>query len=356
MHDIALHLKIASIAILVFSTSLLFLAGRFSPRAVASGFFTLSVAGYLGCQLCHAFSVPQWFFHFVHVGCFVVPLAFYLLTESLFEDTFKFRWAHLLLFIFIEFINFFLIIYLQVYSAEAYNRFGEIVTLLRAAPQTVSLAFILFALGKILIRRRTDLVEKRRSFRLKFIGLTSFYMILVLVSELAFQGKHAPVTLDLVHSIGILITVWYFAARIFTVREGTLGDARAIVKEATNVSERVEPNPELLAKLQMAMSTDKIYTQEGLSIRQLAEHLGTQEYLLRRLINAALGYKNFNDYLNEIRITEAARILADKEQVATPVIRIAMDMGFGSLAPFNKAFRERQGMTPTEYRKQRNQT
>lgn len=99
------------------------------------------------------------------------------------------------------------------------------------------------------------------------------------------------------------------------------------------------------------MEVEKAYTQESLSIRDLAKQLNAHEYLLRRLINAGLGYRNFNDYLNELRIKEAARILSDKDQVSTPIIRIAMDLGFGSLAPFNKAFKERKGMAPTEYRK-----
>jgi len=34
-----------------------------------------------------------------------------------------------------------------------------------------------------------------------------------------------------------------------------------------------------------------------------------------------------------------------------PVITIAMDAGFQSLGPFNRAFKETTGVTPTEYRR-----
>ncbi|AFM14081.1 helix-turn-helix transcriptional regulator [Turneriella parva] len=351
MHDISFFLKIAAIAILLFSSSTLFIAGRFSARALASGLFTLSIAGYLGCQIFHGSSVSEWFLWFVHLGCFVAPLTFYLLTESLFEDKFRFRWHHLALFVFIEAVNFYLIIYLRVYAADGHLQYGDFLTLLRALPQTVSLVFILVALGKTLLKRKADLIESRRNFRIKFIAITSAYMLLVLISELAYQGQHAPPMLDLLHSAGILATVWYFASKMFTVRSGTLGEVNTIVTKSTAIPERETVNQELLSKLEKAMDTGKIYTQESLSIRELAKFLETQEYILRRLINAGLGYRNFNDYLNELRITAAARILADKEQASTPIIRIAMDLGFGSLAPFNKAFRERKGMTPTEFRK-----
>lgn len=351
MTEPATYLKVSAVALLLFTTSALFLTGRFSARAIAAGLFTLSIAGYLGCQLCHVFALPLWLEWLIHVFCFGVPLAYFVLTESLFEDKFRFRWIYPVLFLFIEGVNFCLIVFLRIYTPESQARFGDAATLLGAIPQTVSLAFILFAIGKILLRRRSDLDEERRKFRLKFVTITAAYMLLVLISELAYQGKKAPAWLDLLHSAGVLATVWFFASRILTVKPGTLGEVTVLAKNTGEAAGSSEVNAELLAKLENAMRVEKIYTEESLSIRRLAEHLGTQEYLLRRLINAGLGYRNFNDYLNELRINEAARILADKEQVAVPVIRIAMDLGFGSLAPFNRAFKDRKGKTPTEFRK-----
>jgi AraC-like DNA-binding protein len=60
---------------------------------------------------------------------------------------------------------------------------------------------------------------------------------------------------------------------------------------------------------------------------------------LRRLINQRLGYRNFNVFLNEHRIAEAKAALADPSQAEVPVITIAMDAGFQSLGPFNRASR-----------------
>jgi len=43
--------------------------------------------------------------------------------------------------------------------------------------------------------------------------------------------------------------------------------------------------------------------------------------------------------------------LADPAQEAVPILTIAMDAGFQSLGPFNRAFKATTGVTPTEYRK-----
>ena len=80
--------------------------------------------------------------------------------------------------------------------------------------------------------------------------------------------------------------------------------------------------------------------------------LAIPEYRLRRLINQQLGYRNFNVFLNNHRIEEAKAALADPTQAEVPVITIAMDAGFQSLGPFNRAFKATTGVTPTEYRRQ----
>ena len=42
--------------------------------------------------------------------------------------------------------------------------------------------------------------------------------------------------------------------------------------------------------------------------------------------------------------------LADPAQREVPILTIALDAGFGSLGPFNRAFRDAEGMTPSAYR------
>ena len=83
----------------------------------------------------------------------------------------------------------------------------------------------------------------------------------------------------------------------------------------------------------------------------LSQSLGVQEYRLRRLINGQLGHRNFSAFVNGYRLTEAAAALADPTQAEVPVLTIALDAGFGSIGPFNRAFKAYAGLTPTEYRR-----
>jgi AraC-like DNA-binding protein len=92
------------------------------------------------------------------------------------------------------------------------------------------------------------------------------------------------------------------------------------------------------------------YREEGLTIGVLAQRLGTREQVLRRVINRGLGYRNFNDFLHAYRIREACERLRRPEDARLPVLSIALGVGYGSIGPFNRAFKARIGMTPTRFR------
>ena len=77
------------------------------------------------------------------------------------------------------------------------------------------------------------------------------------------------------------------------------------------------------------------------------------EYRLRQGINAGLGYRSFNDFVNTWRVREAARRLVSPADQSKPVLTIAMDCGFRSLTWYNKTIRQEYGDTPTAFRRQR---
>ena len=106
----------------------------------------------------------------------------------------------------------------------------------------------------------------------------------------------------------------------------------------------------LLDRLQACMDGG-IWRREGLSIGALAGELGMPEHRLRSLINDRLGYRNFADFLNARRIEAAKARLADPAEARSTVAAIAFDLGYGSLGPFNRAFRAATGATPTAWRR-----
>ena len=104
--------------------------------------------------------------------------------------------------------------------------------------------------------------------------------------------------------------------------------------------------------LMLALEQERVYLRPGLSIGGLAKQLAIPEYRLRALINKRLGYRNFNALLHEYRLRDACAWLADPTKAHLPILTIALDVGYQSVAPFNQAFREATGCTPSAYRRQ----
>ncbi len=63
-----------------------------------------------------------------------------------------------------------------------------------------------------------------------------------------------------------------------------------------------------------------------------------------------LGFENFNRMINHHRIEQAKRLLIDPDRRS--ILEIAFDCGFGSVGPFNRAFKAETGTTPRAYRRE----
>lgn len=88
---------------------------------------------------------------------------------------------------------------------------------------------------------------------------------------------------------------------------------------------------------------------EDIDRDSLASHLGMDPSSFSRFFRRVSGQK-FNDYLNVIRIREAAKMLAARRRL--PIAKISKSCGYSNVSVFNFQFRKRLGMTPRDYRRQ----
>lgn len=199
-----------------------------------------------------------------------------------------------------------------------------------------------------------DLIERRRRFRAVVLTLACLFVLVEVTAGFGFRLTRDGTWLTVVvgHPVGgLLIAALALAISVLglTVQPSAFGAARradAVVDGRAEAADR-----QLIERLNALMAAEA-WRREGLTIGGLAEELGAPEHRLRRLINQRLGHRNFADFLNGHRIAAAKRRLADPAEARTTVAVIAFDLGFGSLGPFNRAFRAATGATPTEWRRQ----
>ena len=89
------------------------------------------------------------------------------------------------------------------------------------------------------------------------------------------------------------------------------------------------------------------YTDQGLDLDGVVAGTGANRNKVNEVLKAELGM-TFTSYLNKLRLTEAARLLAEKNSAA--VAEIAYSVGYGNVSYFNRLFKEEYGCTPKAFR------
>ncbi len=340
--DIAL--RGAAIALLLIVAMATLRQARGRPAAWLGALLAVGAAAYMICSSPGPHGDPPLWFAPILVLCTGNAAVFWLFARALFDDSFKLKPWHAL-------------VWLGLAVWPVAHLFGASFTAHWLVGVVVRVSVILLALLALVQTVRgwgSDLVEGRRRLRLFILIAVALHIAVTVTVELVFGHDHVPMALHVLNSaalaaIAAIIAVLLLQADLDSVLPAPAIEAVPSPGVAPPEDESVDPG--LLATLDHLMSVDRLYRQEGLTIGVLAGKLGLPEYRLRRAINRGLGYRNFNEYLNRHRLADVKQALADPAQAEVPILTIALDSGFQSLGPFNRAFKGDTGMTPTEFRR-----
>lgn len=204
-----------------------------------------------------------------------------------------------------------------------------------------------------------DLIASRRRLRGALLGIVGIAALWVTVSLNTGYGS----VLSLPFVVGGVTVI--VASLVLTGRKGVLlglsepavsmvklskASVNAMTEELASKDLPDKPDEALNEASQKLKQTmiDGFYRTEKLTLKQLSEKIEFPEYKTRALINETLGYRNFNDYINQLRIAEACEKLVTEPDM--PILNIALDVGYRTLSSFNRAFKDILEQTPTAYR------
>jgi AraC-like DNA-binding protein len=197
---------------------------------------------------------------------------------------------------------------------------------------------------------RNDLLEARRRLRGPYlVGVALFSIVLGAAQIGQIMGIDAQ-WYDFAAATAQTLFGVAGAAILLEARQSLFGRT-AVALAPESESATTSADLAALARLDAVMNREALWRREGLTVAQLAQEVGIPEHRLRRLINDRLGHRNFAAFVNQRRIDAACAALTEHRDGYRTIASIAFDLGFGSLGPFNRAFREATGLTPTEYRR-----
>jgi YesN/AraC family two-component response regulator len=162
----------------------------------------------------------------------------------------------------------------------------------------------------------------------------------------------------------LLATILIVTAMIVMIRQ-----KRSLMAAYKNLALRIrqslhaerEPTPEIIIqvsdkksgiilKLQEIITSQKIYLNKDLTLTELSAILQTNKSYLSEVINTKFGM-NFNDYMNQLRIKEACRLMLEPGFAKSSLDQIADKCGFNSKSTFYVAFKKSTGMSPAAFSK-----
>ena len=182
-----------------------------------------------------------------------------------------------------------------------------------------------------------------RRFRLLFAG---GYTMLVAGSLLADQPELEAFQ-DSIRVVAASIALIGASVAVFYRTGHPLRDRK---RQKLKTPAASTADPVLAARLLDLIENDRIYLEPQIKVADVARRLREPEYKVSQCVVSDLNAANFNQLINSYRIEEACRLLALPDLSDRPILSIAMDCGFGSLGPFNRAFKARTGLTPSAFR------
>ncbi|MEM9619860.1 MAG: AraC family transcriptional regulator [Pseudomonadota bacterium] len=237
------------------------------------------------------------------------------------------------------------------------------ISLLRlAAGASILLYFLL--IGRDLVRfqsasrnLRTD--ENTISLRWLAAVIAAFVVLtLVDVLRISLSGR-APLLLQDVAYFGVLAAVFILINIVilrgmrqaaifkgFSVEDLQASDETAHAPVGVIASAQDKSAFETLTA---KIKNDGAFKEPRLTLNDLAARLDTDPRALSRVINI-VAQRNFSDFINQIRVEEFKRLLADEQNRQKPLLNLAYDVGFNSKSAFNHSFKKETGMTPTQFR------
>ncbi|MEQ1684071.1 MAG: AraC family transcriptional regulator [Burkholderiaceae bacterium] len=276
---------------------------------------------------------------------------FWVFVQALFDDDFSLRPVHW-------------ITWLAAAALSGINcAMGpHAVPLLAGLQRAVPLLFAVLAALAAVAHWRVDLVERRRRLRIFILVTGIAYTLVMLAARLSAPQGRLSAEVALFDVVVLLCIVAVVAVQMLHLRGTELFPSGPVARAAVPpAAAEARPSPtapdpaeeRLAIALQRLMQHERAYRSEDLSVASLAARLAVPEYRLRRLINQRLGHRNFNAFVNGFRLDEARGALADPARRELPVLTIALEAGFQSIGPFNRAFKADTGLTPTEFRREK---
>jgi AraC-like DNA-binding protein len=106
--------------------------------------------------------------------------------------------------------------------------------------------------------------------------------------------------------------------------------------------------PRILTQVIVLLSTEQLYLQPGLTLKDIADRLKINSKYISQAINGQL-QMSFTDFINDYRVEEAKKQLLHPDNKLLTLEAIGQKAGFQSKSTFFTLFKKKTGLTPLQF-------
>lgn len=303
------------------------------------------------------------FYNYAFFSALIISLIFYIVGDdnnNLFLSQYDFFFVDktlfvTLLFLFLKYFNsdkpnkfevalYFIpcVFYIGIELYEA--NIGETL-LVEIVEYSVSIAFIFYLAASFYMLNKLE-INKMIKLPFYFLLASLFIGYNVDLIEFLFEEQ------SLLHFNSILIfeisILFYYLTFVFVLNNNFL-DLPLQNSKYKNSSLNAKDIEEYKNRIISAMQTDKVFTNENLSLQTFSETVNIPKHYISEILNVHL-HTNFQDFVNEYRVEEFIKLYSNPENNHFSILGIATSVGFKNKATFNSNFKKIKGVSPTEYK------
>jgi len=266
------------------------------------------------------------------------------------------RWIHLVPFIIVEVA---LVVSYQSLSAEEKRFILEQATSMEPTVYVFAIqlavvahVFIYTLIARRIIQKHEEALKQNYSTRVvRWAGSTTHYLIGLFAMSLAtmlmlqagYPGLYLAGVMVVVASTGLFT----FYLLLKALDQPPLLAPPQRTTEYSLLAPEVE---QLSVKIRDYFELEKGYANPDLTIGDLADQLAEPVRDISHVVNHHLA-RNFYDLVNRYRVQAAEQIFSAEPESAGTITDVMYRVGFSSKSSFNTQFKQKTGLTPSEYRR-----
>lgn len=287
---------------------------------------------------------------------FIGPLFFYYI-KTIYEKNFRFSPSD-----YLSFLPFFIsiVVFSIPFLMAVQNNNESIIKYLVITPLLGVIYFIYYIFNsfkiirkfrRLLVNNYASIVEKD----LKWISIWAKGLVLLLILDFLAAilmgfgiDFKIPLLITAIYLTGLILYLGYhgiYQNEVFLV---SLPDPTTKNNDVLYSLKDEKEIALLTDQLEKLFKEDKIFLENSISLKHVADRLRTTDKKLSELINTSLN-SNFYEFVNNYRINEFIESVEKGDTEKLTLLSIAFESGFNSKASFNRIFKKRKGITPSQF-------